>query len=65
MDKPISYMQIGNLVLEGATMALALQLIASCLHNSKHQRWKIRTLKIIMAVGLFTKSILFSSFNLR
>lgn len=65
MDKPISYIQIVHLVLEGATMALTLQLIASCLHNSKPQRWKIRTLKIIMAVGLFTKSLLFSSFNLR
>jgi hypothetical protein len=64
MEGPVGRLKLANLVLEGAVIAVAVELVCRCLFVNRNQKsWIVRGLKIIMAVAMIIKSAIFSAFS--
>ncbi|KAI8887319.1 hypothetical protein K501DRAFT_175735 [Backusella circina FSU 941] len=55
---------LGNMLLEGAAIAVSVELACRNLYMPKQKNWTIRILKICMSVAMATKSVLFPMFFL-
>jgi hypothetical protein len=64
METSVSPLQITNITLQGAVMALCLELtIRSLFLPASQKSWLVRSLKITMAVTMMIKSGIFTAFN--
>lgn len=65
MERSVSPIQIGELILEGAVITLSTELIFRNVYSfKKYRNWRIQSLKVALGIGMAVKSALFSSFNL-
>jgi hypothetical protein len=55
---------VGNVLLEGAAIALSIELACRNLYMPKQKNYTIRILKICMAICMAVKSALFTTFFL-
>lgn len=66
MEKAVSPMQLTTLILQGAVMAICLELAVRSLFSPTTQKsWLIRGLKTVMAIFMMIKTGVFAAFNTR
>jgi hypothetical protein len=66
MNSSVVSTQLGHLLIEGAVIAVSVELVFRCIFSPSNQKsWLIRSLRIIMALAMTIKSSLFSTFSSR
>lgn len=66
METAIPSLRLGHLLIEGAVIAVSIELVVRCIFAPNNQKsWLIRSLKIIMALAMIMKSSIFSAFSTR
>ncbi|CAO3616204.1 unnamed protein product [Mucor hiemalis] len=64
METAIPSLRLGHLLIEGAVIAVSIELVVRCIFAPNNQKsWLIRSLKIIMALAMIIKSSIFSAFS--
>ncbi|KAG2199817.1 hypothetical protein INT47_009430, partial [Mucor saturninus] len=64
MERSVSPIQLGELILEGAVITLSVELIFRNIYSfRKYKNWKVQSLKVALGIGMAVKSAIFSSFN--
>lgn len=66
MDTSVGSIQLAHLIIEGAIIAVSIELVVRCIFSPNNQKsWLIRGLRIVMALAMTIKSSLFAAFSTR